>query len=95
MIISAALKVKDDKFQPLGYIVLPCFRHSNGFEILYDLVGNKYKACIEEGFIDNKNNFLDREGAFNHAIDCGQLSAVTREYKRQNHETKLYSEDLY
>ena len=96
MIICAALKVNHSDFKPEGYLIIPCWRHSEGYRILYDLVGNKYtQSIITEGFIDNKNNFLNRYDAFNHAIETGQLSAVTRQYKREKHEIMLFSEDLY
>lgn len=50
---------------------------------------------VEEGFLTNKGEFLNRTEAFEHAMNCGQTSATTRQYKRDRHETELYSEDLY
>ena len=87
MILCAAIKYKD--------IVIPCHRHCNGYEILYKLGIKDYRNNIETGFITTKNEFLNRKDAFNHAIECGQLSAVTRQYKREKFEADLYSEDLY
>ena len=87
MILCAALKLND--------VIIPCHRHHNGYEILHELGVKNYRGNIEEGFITTKNEFLNRKDAFNHAIECGQLSAVTRQYKREKFETELYSEDLY
>ena len=88
MILCAALKLNDD-------LVIPCYRHCDGYESLYklDLKANDYN--IVEGFISVKGIFLDRTAAFIDAINCGQLSAVTRQYKQDNFETELYNEDLY
>lgn len=95
MIICAALKV--EACEDFEEIVEPCFRHGNGYEILQKLShGAKYKGHVTEGFITNKGDFLDRGDALQHAMDCGQLSATTRELKRREGETyELYSEDLY
>lgn len=87
MILCASLKFKD--------VIIPCHRHHNGYEILYELGIKNYRGNVEEGFITTKNEFLNRRDAFNHAIECGQLSAATRQYKQENFETILYSEDLY
>ena len=88
MILCAAVKYKD--------IVIPCHRHCDGYEILYKLHANsEYRVNTIEGFITIRNEFLDRKEAFIDAMACGQLSAVTRQYKQDNFETELYSEDLY
>lgn len=95
MIISAAMKIVHDDL-PYGELVVPCLRHGDGYYIIATLGEHKYGAkYVIEGFIDNKNNFLDREEAYKHALDCGQLSATTREWKRSKGEYELYSEDLY
>ena len=87
MIICAALLV-DNK------ILVPCYRHNTGFEMLAELTGKKcseYKS-IDDGFMNHKGEFLTREEAWEHAEECGQLSANvlhTTNYK------VLFSEDLY
>jgi hypothetical protein len=43
-----------------------------------------------QGFIDDKENFLDRMQARQHFIDCGQISKCGK-----LHPTQLFSEDLY
>ena len=95
MIICAAIKIQ---IEGLSHeTIIPCRRHGDGFKILKDL-GFKprveYKE-IAQGFIDQDGEFLNRQEAFSHALDCGQLSATTRVCKRTNKEDELYSEDLY
>ena len=96
MILCAALEISSPDFKPSGKLVIPCWRHAFGYSILYDLVGHKYPAKdIVEGFLTTDNLFLDRTDAFDHAFECGQLSATTRQTKLDNREIELYSEDLY
>jgi hypothetical protein len=95
MIICAAIKIQVEGLD--HETIIPCRRHGYGFKMLKDLgfkprVG--YKE-IAQGFIDHDGDFLNRQDAFKHAIECGQLSATTREYKKTNGEIELYSEDLY
>lgn len=93
MIICAALLVenKDTKEQ----VVMPCFRHGNGFQMMQEFcLRDKWKV-IEQGFITHENVFLNRIEAYKHALSCGQLSAANKRYKEENREVKLYSEDLY
>ena len=40
-----------------------------------------------EGFLDSNGEFHDRNEAFNIAMNNGQLSASTRQLKRERHET--------
>ena len=87
MILCAAIKYKD--------IVIPCHRHCDGYEILHKFNVKDYFDNVEEGFIATNGTFLNRKDAFVDAINCGQLSAVTRQYKRDGSEADLYSEDLY
>jgi len=91
MIVCAALQLSDKPETVIG-----CIRHGFGYSTLYDLrpdlAHNKY---VIEGFLTDDNRFLDREKAFYHALECGQLSATTRQWKKDKNETELYSEDLY
>lgn len=87
MILCAAIKYKDT--------VIPCHRHCNGYEILHDFNIKADYNVIEEGFITTGGTFLNRGDAFVEAINCGQLSAVVRQYKQEHFESELYSEDLY
>ena len=87
MIVCAALLV-DNK------ILVPCYRHSTGFEMLAELTGKKYSEykSIDDGFMNHKGEFLTREEAWKHAEECGQLS--TNVLHKTNHKV-LFSEDLY
>lgn len=96
MLLCAALKIKDESIKPDGFVILPCIRHGFGYSILHDLVGAKYhQRDIVEGFIDTNGKFYDRVDAYEYVMFHGQLSASTRELKREKGETELYSEDLY
>ena len=95
MLICAALLVQVEGLDHTT--ILPCRRHGDGFGILKDLgyaPKTKYKV-IEQGFIDHKGNFLDRQEAWRHARECGQLSQSTEWYKSDGRDCELYSEDLY
>ena len=95
MIICAAIKIQIEGLD--HETIIPCYRHGYGFKLIKDFglsprVG--YKE-IEQGFIDHIGDFLDRKEAYKHAVECGQLSATTREWKASQGEIELYSEDLY
>lgn len=92
MLICAAVKFHIEKTDQ--NVIIPCLRHHYAYEIIRDLGFNPRDGytVIEEGFIDNKNNFLNRKEAYVHAIECGQLSATVRHNIKDN---TLYSEDLY
>ena len=87
MIVCAALLV-DNK------ILVPCYRHNTGFEMLKELTGKKIREyeSIDQGFMNHKGEFLTREEAWKHAEECGQLS--TNVLHTTNHKV-LFSEDLY
>ena len=87
MVLCAAIKYEE--------VVIPCHHHYNGYEILHELGIKNYRDKVEEGFITTKNEFLNRKEAFIEAMNCGQLSAVTRQYKQDKFEIELFSEDLY
>lgn len=93
MIICAALlfEMNDTKEQ----IVVPCFRHGLGYEMLFSMSMLNKGKVIKEGFITHSNKFVDRNEAFVHAKFYGQLSQANRWYKEDHGETELYSEDLY
>ena len=96
MLLCAALKIKIDASNLDNCVILPCIRHGFGYSTLHDLVGTKFKQRdIVEGFIDTNGKFYDRRDAYEYAMANGQLSASTRELKREHCETELYSEDLY
>jgi len=75
MILASAIKfyIEETKRE----VILCGHRHWNVFAQLEALGFKPQKGYkeIEQGFIDDKNNFLTREEAFEHAIECGQLEA--------------------
>ena len=93
MILAAAVKFHIDKTNE--EVVLCGHRHWNVFEQL-NLLGFEpqkgYKE-IEQGFIDDKNNFLTREDAFEHASNSGQIfdDKMPGDFKSR----ELFSEDLW
>lgn len=87
MITKAAVKIWIDNLQK--EIIIPCHRHSDAYQILHEF-GYKPREgyrVIEEGFLDEDDNFLDRVAAKKHAIDHHQL--IVSDY------SALYSEDLW
>ena len=94
MIICAAIKIQVEGLD--HETIVPCYRHGDGFKIIKDLiqVRSKYKE-IAQGFITHTGVFLDRKEAFNHALECGQLSSTTQWYQFDHGYDELYSEDLY
>ena len=70
-------------------------RHGFIYSAMHDAgIAPPHEKAIE-GFPDDKGNFYDRYEAYDIAMNNGQLSASTRQLKRERHETELYSEDLY
>ena len=92
MIICAAVKFYIPATKQ--NVVIPCWRHHCAYEIIRDLGFKPHEGYeeVEDGFINHKNEFLNRQEAYHHAIECGQLSATVRD--TINNET-LFSEDLY
>ena len=89
MITKAAVKIFDIKQNK--EIILPAHRHADIYEILYKLGYKKnidyYK--IQEGFLDEDDNFLDRHAAWLDAVYSHQLLVINNNYK------ELFSEDIY
>lgn len=94
MIIMAACRIVSAKTNK--EVVIPVFRHGDIYRII-DSLGLKREdiKVIEEGFIDNKKNFFDRQSAFVRAKECGQLPGTLLWAKEDQDECELYSEDLY
>lgn len=82
MIISAAIK-KDDQVYT-GHRHHNIINRDNHPELPFGF----FKKG-EQGFVDDKGNFLNREDAAKHALECGQIS------KLKFSATELFSEDLY
>ena len=98
MILAAAVKFRIDA---TGEETVLCgARHGHIFQQLQALgfAPRKGYKELEQGFIDHKGNFLNREEAFRHAVDCGQISSMIAN-ERENGERAggldLISEDLW
>ena len=96
MIQASAIKFHIDTTN--SDVVLCGLRHSDIFKQLQHLgfkpnVGYK---VVEQGFITDKGEFLNRADAFEHAFKCRQLTyaAITRETSKDG-TRELFSEDLW
>lgn len=91
MIAKAAVKIFD--IRQNKEIIIPCHRHCDAYEILYNFGYKKnidyYK--IQEGFLDEDGIFLDRRRAYLEAICNHQLMIVDKNIKCQ----ELFTEDLW
>ena len=89
MIVSAAVKIILDDYMGTE-VCIPVHRHKDGKVIGEKLLG--YKPFISaEGFLTDKDEFLDRAAAADHAYECGQLVETTEEPRVD----RLMSEDLW
>lgn len=100
MIICAAIKLiieeqYDTKLEKPKELVICGYRHEDCWEIISHLDARWFNTKKTQGFINHRNEFLDRREAFIHAWDCGQLSETHRLYQEENRLSELYSEDLY
>ena len=88
MIVKAAVKILN--LHTNEEMIIPCHRHCDAFYILH-LFNMKqsvdYKQ-IEQGFLDEHDNFYNRIAAKKHAQEFNQLKENTRC-------AELYSEDLW
>lgn len=89
MITKAAVKIMD--LRQNKEVIIPCHRHSDAYKILYDFRYKKnidyYK--IQEGFLDEDDNFLDRHCAYLEAIYDHQILI------NDSNSKELFSEDIY
>lgn len=95
MILAAAILYKIKKTEKA--VVLCGARHGDIFKQI-ECMGFDPKDGyeeIEQGFIDNCNNFLTREEAFEHAKACGQLCAKIINERMKSGSKQLISEDLW
>ena len=95
MILASAIKyhiTSTDKD-----VILCGARHGDIFIQLEALGFNPREGYeeIEQGFIDHHNNFLNREEAYYHAKECGQLCAKIISDRESKHGLQLISEDLW
>ena len=90
MIVRAAVKIRD--LRQDKEIIIPCHRHCDAFQILHDF-GYQIKAfkTLEQGFLDEKDNFYNRTEAWKHAYLHDQINPDAIEHTIQ----ELFSEDLW
>lgn len=96
MIQASAIKFHIDTTN--SDVVLCGLRHSDIFKQLKHLgfkPNDGYKV-IEQGFITDKGEFLNRVDAFSHAFKCKQLTFATIKSRTgKDGERELFSEDLW
>lgn len=87
MIVKAAVKIFDKKQNK--ELILPAHRHCDIFYILkeFDYQKNRDYQELEQGFLDEHDNFYNRVEAYKHAVENKQIAS--------NQITELYSEDLW
>ena len=89
MIVSAAVKFILDDYCGTE-VCIPVHRHRDGVLIGQKLLGYK-PIVIEEGFLTDADEFLDRAAAADYAYECGQLVETAEEPRID----RLMSEDLW
>ena len=90
MITKAAVKIFD--IMQNKEIIIPCHRHSDCYEILYNLGYKKDVdyTVIKEGFLDEDGAFLNRHAAWLDAVYSRQVPADCDAMIKE-----LYTEDIY
>ncbi len=90
MIVRAAIKYKIYYLDK--EVILPLHRHCDGGIILkaFGFMPGDFKI-IEQGFLTDKDEFLDRREAADYAYECGQLVETAEEPRID----RLMSEDLW
>jgi hypothetical protein len=87
MIIRAAILEKDTLF-----VGNEGERHHN---IIHKIAAIYGKSFGEQGFINDKNQFLTREQAAKEALLCGQVKVGYANIKHKFDGKRLFSEDLW
>ena len=86
MIVRAAVKIFDKKQNK--ELILPAHRHCDIFYILKEFGYTKQDYIeLEQGFLDEHDNFYNRVAAYDEVMKCGQ--------KEKRNAAALYSEDLW
>ena len=90
-IARAAVKIFDKRQGKT--IIIPCHRHCDAFQILRDFGYRKLIDYyeIDQGFLDTKDNYLNRIEAKQRVIQIGQKTAEDFD----DNCPELYSEDLW
>lgn len=90
-IAKAAVRIFDKRQGKT--MIIPCHRHCDAFQILKEFGYRKLIDYyeIDQGFLDAKDNYLNRIEAKQRVIQIGQKVAEDFDYDYQ----ELYSEDLW
>ena len=92
MIICAAIRIINHE----GENEIVCGRrHGDCWSIINKLNDDWSAGPRIEGFVTHTGKFLDRQEAFIHARECGQVSQTTKWKQEDEGITELYSEDLW
>lgn len=89
MIVKAAVKIYDKRQDK--EIIIPCHRHCDAFYILkeFDYKKTDDYEELEQGFLDEHDNFLNRVDAWHEAYKYRQIKMIDPSCHQ------LYSEDLW
>lgn len=89
MITSACVIFYGKYTSTKGKYVIPCHRHHHAFSIITYIMSpwEIDKSRTLQGFLDEKNNFLNRHEAYLETLRCGQIKEKKKE--------ELFSEDLW
>ena len=89
MIIASAIKFLIDATNK--EVVLCGLRHGDMYKQLAGLGFKPHEGYkeLEQGFITDKNEFLNREDAYHHAVECNQIE------RKNSDKWPLFSEDLW
>ena len=87
MITRAAVQIEDLKRNTI--MTIPCHCHCDAFKIMKEFGYKPHEdyAIIEQGFLTDKDLFLNRAQALKHARECGQVDSIGF--------SELFSEDLW
>ncbi len=89
MIKLAAIKLENGT-------VLTGLRHDRIFRKAKEDGLNRLEVIRgEQGFVDDKGNFLNRQDAAKHALECKQVEIGKAVVRHEFNGRDLYSEDLY
>ena len=103
MVTRAAVKIK--VFDPCNAllnekeIIIPCHRHCDAFQILaaFHMRKNVDYQELEQGFLNEHDEFLSRAEAWQEALACNQFldSYIEEHIMDINPPRILYSEDVW
>lgn len=89
MIVKAAVKIFDERQQK--EIIIPCHRHCDAFYILHEFGYKPHQEYreLEQGFLNEKGEFLNRVDAWYEAYKCRQIKMIDPTCH------SLFSEDVW